>query len=1034
MKKTFTHFGCLFLILILFPVQTSAQLFQQDFSGTLAGGNTGGGTKVANADLAADAVYVDANASTSQFTFLATNNELASIELKGDGVMRLARGGSGTVYVIRNVAFAGPPSAVKFSFDFNAEITSSSSTSAIQFMLGDGFANTKSEPVASAKHSRFYINTKTPTGTPGTWGVTPENAASESAYSTAQTVTWVVNNSGSTLTYTAPGGVSETVADDKYDVWVGTTKHIDEAAAITGTVDLKNFEIRIAGGNGTYTIDNLSISAVTAAPAGSAITDHFRSKVSGNWNNTESWESSPDGVNWINATLTPNDSSATISVMEGDTITVTAAVTVDQMTINAGGVVIVNGTPVRLTVANGEGAVDLLVNGLLKATGSPIASPGPYSVSIAEGASVSFGNGGVYEHNQNAGAIPAAQWGTGSTLKITGVAGNAPANGNQNFCNVEWNSPSQSSNLNLGWNNNTITGNLNIVATGGSRWQMTAPPTDSTVNVTILGNIIQTGGNFSSNGTSNGFTTVNIHHYGNVNVTGGNFSVSRGSQNTTGTTNWYLYGQNISLQNATTQNSNPDGAKFIFAGTEPQNLTLTNVKFTGGFPIEINSGAHVNLGETQVRGSGKFILKAGAGVGTAHFGGLDSAFVMTGAKSLSQEGNYTFNGTVEQITGSLLPAAVNKLTINNTAGVKLSKDVTVNNSLSVSGGDLKLDGYTVTLGASGILTETPANTVNGLGKLTITTNVGTPSALNVGGLGAVLTANKDLGSTTVERYHSAPVHLGNSGILRSFRIAPGQNNSGLNASLKFYYDESELNGLTEAALILSKSLTGADNSWYSVGGTVNTTDNYIELSGITDFSYWAAGSSSTPLPVELISFTAVSEKDRVILSWNTATEIQNQGWNIERRIKGSADWSNIGFVQGAGDRTEPAAYSFIDKNPLIGSAEYRLRQLDYNGTSVPGKVIEVLLQQMPNEYLLHQNYPNPFNPETKISFELPQTSFVNISVFNALGELVSTLVNKNLDAGVHSVVFEAANMNSGIYIYQLRSADVVFTKKMILIR
>jgi hypothetical protein len=83
-------------------------------------------------------------------------------------------------------------------------------------------------------------------------------------------------------------------------------------------------------------------------------------------------------------------------------------------------------------------------------------------------------------------------------------------------------------------------------------------------------------------------------------VTNGNFSVSRGSQGGTGTTKWYLYGANFSMTNATTQNSNATGAKFIFSGVTQQNLILNNVTFSGGFPVEVASNAILDVGTSEI--------------------------------------------------------------------------------------------------------------------------------------------------------------------------------------------------------------------------------------------------------------------------------------------------------------------------------------------------------------------------------------------------------------------------------------------------
>jgi choice-of-anchor A domain-containing protein/uncharacterized repeat protein (TIGR01451 family) len=89
---------------------------------------------------------------------------------------------------------------------------------------------------------------------------------------------------------------------------------------------------------------------------------------------------------------------------------------------------------------------------------------------------------------------------------------------------------------------------------------------------------------------------------------------------------------------------------------------------------------------------------------------------------------------------------------------------------------------------------------------------------------------------------------------------------------------------------------------------------------------------------------------------------------------------------------------------------------------------------VPNEFNLLQNYPNPFNPATTISFSLAKNGFVNLSVFNMIGEKVATLVNKEYQTGNYTVEFNANNLPTGIYLYRLSAGNFVSTKKMILMK
>jgi len=196
------------------------------------------------------------------------------------------------------------------------------------------------------------------------------------------------------------------------------------------------------------------------------------------------------------------------------------------------------------------------------------------------------------------------------------------------------------------------------------------------------------------------------------------------------------------------------------------------------------------------------------------------------------------------------------------------------------------------------------------------------------------------------------------------------------------------------------------------------------------------------VPVELTSFTAVQETEGITLRWMTATETNNLGFEIERGmndIKSEMVWSTIGFIPGAGTTTGIKEYSFIDKVTGIntGTINYRLKQIDYNGSVNYLQTLSVTL--LPVEFSLSQNYPNPFNPVTTIKYSVPtslksQTSKVKLTVFDILGNEVTTLVDEYKAAGNYEVKFEAGNFASGMYIYRLQSNGFVETRKMMLLK
>ncbi len=196
--------------------------------------------------------------------------------------------------------------------------------------------------------------------------------------------------------------------------------------------------------------------------------------------------------------------------------------------------------------------------------------------------------------------------------------------------------------------------------------------------------------------------------------------------------------------------------------------------------------------------------------------------------------------------------------------------------------------------------------------------------------------------------------------------------------------------------------------------------------------------TETNVPVELTSFTAKVVAGNVNLDWKTATEVNNRGFEVERSID-KVSFSPIAFVEGNGTSTSTHNYSYTDKSILEGKEYYyRLKQLDFDGTYEYSNVVEVK-NDVPGEFSLKQNFPNPFNPSTSIKFALPVDSKVTLQVYNMIGQVVATLADGNYSAGTHNVNFNAANLTSGMYIYNMKAFGIdgntmSATKKMTLVK
>lgn len=214
-------------------------------------------------------------------------------------------------------------------------------------------------------------------------------------------------------------------------------------------------------------------------------------------------------------------------------------------------------------------------------------------------------------------------------------------------------------------------------------------------------------------------------------------------------------------------------------------------------------------------------------------------------------------------------------------------------------------------------------------------------------------------------------------------------------------------------------LTGAHLAW---AATFNGEQD-VYYSFITD---------SSIIPVELASFTATSNGRVVILNWSTASELNNQLFEVQRSFEGS-DFASVGFIYGKGTTTEKQEYTYKDEILADGKYYYRLKQIDYLGRYEYSDIIEMELRVF-NSYLLEQNYPNPFNPLTTIGYGIKEKSNVQITVLNSIGEEIALLVNEEKEPGYHTVEFNATSLPSGVYFYQLKTQNFVKTKKMLMIK
>jgi hypothetical protein len=226
--------------------------------------------------------------------------------------------------------------------------------------------------------------------------------------------------------------------------------------------------------------------------------------------------------------------------------------------------------------------------------------------------------------------------------------------------------------------------------------------------------------------------------------------------------------------------------------------------------------------------------------------------------------------------------------------------------------------------------------------------------------------------------------------------------------------------------------------------TLHANGNSVNLNGGNDGDQWNFAPSkvitvTNIVPVELTSFTASVSDGEVALSWSTATEMNNKGFEVERAdvINGEKkEFTSLAFIQGSGTTTEQRVYNHTDRPGKAGVYQYRIKQTDFDGSFTYYNLSAETEVSMPEGFTLEQNYPNPFNPSTQIRFSLAAGSFVTMKVYSLTGQEVATLLQKQMEKGSHSISFSPDDygLTSGVYIYTLDAGDYKAARKMALTR
>jgi len=584
----------------------------------------------------------------------------------------------------------------------------------------------------------------------------------------------------------------------------------------------------------------------------------------------------------------------------------------------------------------------------------------------------------------------------------------------------------------------------------GGYWQIAADnsfPKTSTANVTInvAGDFKMTAGTLTDyiSGTSGSSTVLNIG--GNVEITGGtldfNTAPDNGSTiNLTGGSSavtWTQTGGTVTLGNINIA----QGKEVTLAGSTMGNVAASRV-------ITVADGGTLHCATHPVEGPGGFSVQSGGTLGmgaTNAEGALTSTasagnVQVTGSRVFSGNATYIYNGAANQYTGNQLPATITGgLQTNNTGGnVALTRSTRVEGALTLTNGHLvSTSSNRFTIGATASIAPARGSSTSFVsGWIDRETNAAADFEVPIGSAAdnrwRPLTITGQDATTriwTVEFVDSDPetdwgstydagdpITLVNG--FYYYNISP---DVGGTIDLRCWYNDADLGTMDETQMAVGHWSGSEWNTWnkddLATDFARDATNNWIQVLDVSGFSPIAPGGGETPLPIELLHFTATAKEASVALRWSTATEINNDYFTVERSADGE-HFEPIGRVKGAGNSNKEQHYQLMDNQPYSGISYYRLRQTDVDGstTTAPMQAVEFGA----GSHLEASLFPNPANHEARLSYHTGIAEPLQLQLFDVSGSLVYQAVLPASAQG--NVAVQTGTLPAGYYNVRLSNS------------
>jgi hypothetical protein len=396
----------------------------------------------------------------------------------------------------------------------------------------------------------------------------------------------------------------------------------------------------------------------------------------------------------------------------------------------------------------------------------------------------------------------------------------------------------------------------------------------------------------------------------------------------------------------------------------------------------------------------------------------------------SGDGNLKFTGNTDVTFSGTGTTTLDHLLLAKGTGAKinLQSDIAIISGIDFAGGLLNLGSNIIDMGTTALITnETELSRAYsaGTGYMQSTATLNAPASANPGSLGAIITTSANLGNTVIRRSFISAVNSSGSGnsILRQYNINP-TNNTSLNATFRFQYLDAELNGLDENSLVFWKSPDALH--WTPQGFTSrNTATDYVELTGITDFSTWTLTTPLNVLPITFGNIKAFEQGSDIIVQWDVLTELNAAKYNIQRSSDGRS-FSNIGYITAA----HSSRYSFADQHPFTGNNYYRLQTVDLDNSARLSRIIKINTTGGKSGIDV---FPNPATGQLIIlEFGNMEKGIYQLGLFNNSGQQIySGTINHGGGSATETLQLPPTITN-GIYQFRIKGNAGVFNHSLIL--